>query len=234
MDGKYKLTYFALWAKGPAPALALAFSGLDWTGDDAINWNGQTKAKAAWNILPNLDIPGDELKIGHEGAVLNYIGKKVPSMAGETDRDFAASQQLFFVGEDIYNKLVSHIDTTFEKKGKDKARESFWGMDNDTTHNYRYGLKVYLKQLEDFYKQSGNSVEVGKFTTTGTTVGECKLFSSLHACVMIKGVDIFKESPSVASFYTRFLNEKNTQAVIAGGGNYPNVFHQYFVDTAST
>ena len=29
---KMKLTYFALWAKGPAPALALEFSGIEWSG----------------------------------------------------------------------------------------------------------------------------------------------------------------------------------------------------------
>ena len=245
MTDKYKFTYFALWAKGPAPALALAFSGLDWVGDDAgtgaklegakTEWHGKNKSTAAWNLLPNLDVPDcNGMKIGHEGAILNFIGRKVPSMAGETDKDFAASQQLFFVGEDIYTKLTTTVDTTFEAKGKEKERESFWGMTNDTTHNSRYGIKVYLKQLDDFYRQCGNEVKSGKFTCTGTTIGECKLFSSLHACVMIKGQEILKEFPCVLSFYERFLNEKLTQEIIADGGRYPYEFSQYFVDTAST
>lgn len=243
MSEKYRFTYFALWAKGPAPALALAFSGLEWVGDDAgtgeklqhskSEWHGKNKATAAWNLLPNLDVIDDGIKIGHEGAILNFIGRKVPSMAGETDKDFAASQQLFFVGEDIYNKLVAIVDTTFQAKGKDKERESFWGMSNENTHNYQYGIRVYLKQLQDFYNQCGFDEKDGKFTSSGTTIGECKLFSSLHACAMIKGEDLFRDFDCVLSFYKRFLNEKATQSIISDGGNYPYVFSQYFVETAS-
>ena len=97
-----------------------------------------------------MNTPNDEIKIGHEGAILNFIGRKVPSMAGTTDQDFAASQQLFFVGEDIYNKLVAIVDTTFQAKEKTKERDEFWGMSNAKTHNYQYGIRVYLNQLEDF------------------------------------------------------------------------------------
>ena len=242
MSEKYKFTYFALWAKGPAPALALAFSGLDWVGDDAgsgaklegSGWRSEHKSKAAWNLLPNLDVPSDGLKIGHEGAILNFIGKKVPSMAGETDNDFAASQQLFFVGEDIYGKLTAIVDTSFEAKGKDTERELFWEMSDEKTHNALYGIKVYCKQLDDFYKQCGHELERGIFTSTGTTIGECKLFSSLHACVMIKGEDILKDFSGVLSFYRRFLNEKETKSIMDDGGNYPHIFSQYFIETTST
>ena len=241
---KYKFTYFAVWAKGPAPALALEFSGLDWVGDDAetganlerveSKWDGKNKAKAAWNMLPNLEIPNLGMKIGHESAILNFIGRKVPSMAGETDKDFCASQQLFCVGEDIYYKLISIMDTTFETKDKHTERELFWNMTNAATSNENYGINVYLRQLEDFYEQCGEAHEGGKFTTTGTTIGECKLFSSLHACVMIKGELLLKTYPGVLSFYKRFLQEKETQSILIDGGNYPHVFAQYFIDTKST
>ena len=236
MAEPYKFTYFSLWAKGPAPALALSFSGLDWVGakPEGSEWRSELKAKAAWNLLPNLDVPCDGLKIGHEGAILNFIGRKVPSMAGETDKDFAASQQLFFVGEDIYLKLTEIVDTSFQVKDKKKERESFWVMTDEKAHNARYGIKVYCKQLDDFYKQCGHDVQSGKFTSTGTTIGECKLFSSLHACVMIKTVEILKDFPCVLSFYKRFLNEKATQDIILNGGNYPNIFSQYFVETSET
>ena len=244
-DQKYKLTYFALWAKGPAPALALAFSGLDWIGDDAgtganmegyeAGWAGKNKAKAAWKCLPNLVVPGNDMTIGHEGAILNFIGRKVPSMAGETDTDFAASQQLFFVGEDIFQKLGQLVDTPFLKKGKGDdafwkiSLDAFWGNAEENTHNTLFGVKVYLKQLDDYYKKCGNGIEGGKFTSTGTTIGECKLFSTLHACVMCKGEELLKDFPCVLSFYKRFLNERETQAIIADGGNYPHKFSQYFL-----
>ena len=48
MSETYKFTYFALWAKGPAPALALAFSGLDWVGDDAGTGAKLEYSKSEW------------------------------------------------------------------------------------------------------------------------------------------------------------------------------------------
>ena len=37
-DAPLKLIYFPLWAKGPAPALALAHGGLAWTGENTADW----------------------------------------------------------------------------------------------------------------------------------------------------------------------------------------------------
>ena len=239
MTERYKLTYFAVWAKGPASALALEFSGLDWVGDDAATgpnlktvesgWDGENKKYAAWNMLPNLTVPGMKEAIGQESAILNFIGRKVPAMGGETDKDFAASQQLLGVGEDIYQKLVALMNTTFGPNVKEKERDLFWNMDDATLSNEEYGIKVYLSQLENFYKKCERKPEDGKFTETGTSVGECKLFSSLHACVMIKGQTLLCTYPGVLAFYTRFLNQKQTQSILADGGNFPYEFSQYFI-----
>merc|ERR1712018_1079112 len=151
-------------------------------------------------------------------------------MVGETDEDFAASQQLFCVGEDIFMKLGRIVDTVYSAMGKDKERESFWEMTDAKSESPNYGIKVYCRQLEDFYKKCGNELESGKYTRTGTTIGECKLFSTIHACVMVKGEGLLKDFPRVLSFYKRFLNEKVTQSIIADGGNYPHLFMQHFVE----
>ena len=121
------------------------------------------------------------------------------------------------------------MNTTFGPNVKEKERDLFWNMDDATLSNEEYGIKVYLSQLENFYKKCERKPEDGKFTETGTSVGECKLFSSLHACVMIKGQTLLCTYPGVLAFYTRFLNQKQTQSILADGGNFPYEFSQYFI-----
>ena len=104
-------------------------------------------------------------------------------------------------------------------------RKSFWAEPDPTQHNSTYGAHVYLKQLDDYYNKLG--LGVGKFTTTGRTVGECKLFASLHALVMCKS-DILSKYAGLLAFYNRFIREKETAAVIENGGNFPFKFQQYF------
>ena len=55
--------------------------------------------------MPNLEGPGMPGAIGQEMAILNFIGRKVPAMAGKTDADFCTSQQLMCISEDVFSKL---------------------------------------------------------------------------------------------------------------------------------
>lgn len=214
-------------------------SGLPWKGNDqetgadmggyVSNWLGKIKATRPFNTLPNLEGPGTPGPIGQEFAILNYIGRKVPAMAGESDADFCASQQIMYVAEDIYGKLDRFAaPTAFAPKTDDHlvaARKSFWAEPDATQHNSTYGAHVYLTQLDDYYTKLG--LGGGKFTTTGRTVGECKLFSSLHALVMCKS-DILSKYAGLTAFYDRFKGEKETAACLENGGNYPHKFAQYF------
>merc|ERR1719195_532169 len=146
--------------------------------------------------LPVLEVP-EVGTIGHELAILNYIGRKVPEMAGATDKDFAVSQQLLNQGEDIYQKM-SKI-----KSGliAGEAADGFWSDENAQTHNRNYGIKVFLRLLEAF--QARCAAGAGRFTSSGNSVGECKLFASLHACKMIRE-DVLEGYPGVRTFYARF------------------------------
>ena len=40
--------------------------------------------------------------------------------------------------------------------------------------------------------------------------------------------DVMNGYPGLAAFYDRFKNEKATQEVMNGGGNYPHEFNIYF------
>lgn len=217
------LTYFPLWAKGPAPALALAFSGLDWTGgtdygEKLANYKQWRidKPSTTWGYLPTLDTPAGQ--VCGESAILNFVARKAgPRLAGIDDKEFMTSQQLIGVSDDIYRKLELKCDTAFKKLRtlKDGEREAFWSLEDVETksrgHNSTYSLAVYLAKLEAFHARVG--CDVGRFTQSGTSIGECKLFATLHTCVMIrKGcLDTF---PKTKAFYERFLAEKPTQEMM--------------------
>jgi len=213
-----KFTYFPLWAKGPAAALALQHSGLDWEGAFPEDWK-TLKPKTPFLELPILETPTGT--IGHELAILNYIGQQSQRMAGHDLKEFAISQQLMNQAEDIYQKLSKLKGGLIS--GDEAA--AFWTDENEQMHNRNFGVKVLLKLLEAFYNNS--SATDGKFTSSGVTVGECKLFSSLHALKMTKG-NVLDDYPGLSSFYDRFKAEEATQAIMTGKGKMPGTFDQYF------
>jgi hypothetical protein len=115
-----KLNYFALWARGPSVALALAHSGVAWKGgadygndthhmaEYSARWQGRDKQKNTFGHLPTLEVPGS-VTIGHEHAILTFIGRIVPEMAGNCIAEEVTSLQLMSEGEDIYRKLGDSI-----------------------------------------------------------------------------------------------------------------------------
>jgi len=220
-----KFTYFPLFAKGPAVAVALQKSGLEWEGAFPEDWKAM-KASTPWRELPIMEVPGVGI-IGHELAMLNYIASKVPKMAGESEKDFLVSQQLMHEAEDIYKSLGTKQDTFMAKdKVSQEVYDKFWGEPDVTTHNREFGIVLYLGLLEEFYAKC--AVGGGKFTSNGSTVGECKLWAILHTLKMIKD-DVLATFPGVLAFYSRFTSEPETQAILTDGGKFPSAFKQYFV-----
>lgn len=121
--------------------------------------------------------------------------------------------RLLHEGEDIYqalgrvkNKLIS-----------EEACKAFWEESeaNAMQHNRSYTAHVYLELLEKFYSKCGFKVDEGKFTETGCTVGECKLFASLHALKLVQDT-IMSKYPGLSKFYERFSREPATEAITSG------------------
>jgi len=222
------LHYFSLWAKGPAPAIALNHSGLEWRGvfADRADWQNFKQA-TPWGALPVLEVPGVGM-IGHEAAILNYLSRVSKTLGGGMSaRDYAASQQLLAESEDIYCAL-QRVQPTFKTKDKPKAAiDEFWSKDDSAVHNRTQGLKVYLGLLEKFHERCGH--DAGKFTASGLSVGECKLFSTLH-CLKLIRKDALEGYPALAAFYSRFGALKETRSVVESGGAFPGPFEQYFIN----
>merc|ERR1712086_801188 len=142
-------------------------------------------------------------------------------MDGYNMADYLISQQLMQEGEDIYKKLGAI------KNGQMSEEEvtAFWNNADPTSHNRLFGIKVFLDLLEKFYTKC-NAGE-GKYTKSGISVGECKLFTMMHACVMQHG-EVLGNHAGVKAFYERFRELEKTQAVMTGTGKMPGEFKQYF------
>jgi hypothetical protein len=181
--------------------------------------------------MPTLEVSagdGSTMTIGHELAILSWIGRAVPSMGGESAADFAASSQLMCECEDIYAKLTRYQPTT-RQPDKCSAAElaAFWSTSPDSTvHNRDQGLHVSLALLDRF--AAACAAGDGQFTATGASVGECKLFSTLHALVLIEP-DVLRPHPRLGAFYARFASRDATRTLLETGGQMPAPFEQYFV-----
>mmetsp|Transcript_2580 Transcript_2580/g.4412 ORF Transcript_2580/g.4412 Transcript_2580/m.4412 type:complete len:243 (-) Transcript_2580:445-1173(-) len=225
LNGPVKLTYFPVFAKGPSVALALEHCGLHWEGAFPANWP-TLKPTTPWGHLPLLELPDGSL-IGHEGAILNWIARQKPVAAGATDADKAISDQLYYQAEDIYAALAKHQATCFAQSPcTEEERSLFWASSDQTKHNKKQGLSVFLLKLDEFHKNA--EAPPGRFTSTGVTVGECKLFAILHMLVLIQP-DVLAPYSMLSKFYDYFASLEPTKAVLADGAKMPSAFSQYFL-----
>lgn len=109
------------------------------------------------------------------------------------------------------------------------------GTANDTTtHNAKFGIPVYLGDIERLLKTYARWKDIakdGRVTASGVSAGECKLFAVLHIMVMIKGTQFLQDYPIVNGFYNYFHSLDKTKEVLKNGGNFPEGFQfvQYFV-----
>mmetsp|Transcript_30628 Transcript_30628/g.46701 ORF Transcript_30628/g.46701 Transcript_30628/m.46701 type:complete len:261 (-) Transcript_30628:1087-1869(-) len=227
-DDILELNYFGLFAK-VASLIALEHSGLTYRFKTPESWKDM-KPNLKWGCLPCLkNLPSEHIaafgggELGQEIAILNYIAARSPEkMKGIDLSEELISHQLYGEGEDIYQALV-------KIKGKmvsDEAAIAFFSKDQQdaTSDCQNFGIYVFLDLLEKFIKECGKE---GRFTTSGCTVGECKLWASLH-CVYLIDPTVLDGFDGMKKFYTRFLEEKATQAIIKGQRT-EGALAQYFV-----
>lgn len=215
-----ELYYFKVFAR-VGSLLALEHSGISYEFKNPEDWSA-LKPTLAWKCLPALkNLPaehtaalGDD-NIGQEMAILHYIASVSPEkMKGASLSEELVSQQLYGEAEDIYqalskikNKLLSAEEVA-----------SFWNKEGQSAagHNRKFGVYTFLGLLEAFLgkcRGEGNAVS-GRFTASGCTVGECKLWASLHCLFMIDPA-VFDGFDGLKAFYERFKKEPATQTILA-------------------
>merc|ERR1711998_119343 len=200
-----------------APAIALELADADWelgpgpgskgTGNLWGEWM-EMKWSTVWGYLPNLKTPGPT--IGNELSILQYLARKFPAVGGATDEDFVVSQEILHQAEEVYQKLTSNCPTIMAQDKSPEVFNNFMTNADKNTHSSQQGLPVYLDQFE-----SCSWLADGKFTSSGTSVGECKLFATLHICVLIKA-DVLSGHPKLSAFYSKFGSNPKVKAVVTG------------------
>jgi len=235
-NGPLELYYFGVFAR-VASVFALEHSGLEYTYKPPDNWK-EMKPTLSWGCLPCLkNLPpdhtvaftggrdgNDDDDVGQELAILYYIAAVAPSskMKGASLSD---EMQLFGEGEDIYKHLVN---IKYKLVSNDHAI-NFWlkNKQDPASHNKDFGIYVILELLEKFYTKCNHGGTTGKFTDSGCTVGECKLWTSLHCVHMIDpSVLDDPQCMGVNAFYKRFKSLPATQKIL---NDSTNVFRQYFM-----
>ena len=78
-------------------------------------------------------------------------------------------------------------------KSPDEYNNFVSGADPNT-HSSQQGLQVYLTQFENF-----STLDAGKFSTSGTTIGEIKLFATLQILILVKA-DVLQGYPKLSAF----------------------------------
>jgi hypothetical protein len=230
---KMQLVYWPVFAKGAAPALALEMGKFDWelgagpgskgTGDLLAEW-AEMKPETTWGFLPNLKIGGTS--VGSELAILQFLAKSRRSLAGFSQEEWFVSQELLHQAEELYQKLLAKLPTIMATDKSPDEYEKFMSGSDKTTHSSAQGLLVYLQQFEDFYTNRGG--KDGKFTRSGITIGEIKLWATLQAVLFVKS-DVLSSYPNLSAFMKRLSETPQGKGLLEGTlKNMSTPFVQFF------
>lgn len=233
--GPVTFVYWPLQAKGLAVILALEYSGASYkvempaTDPDMSKqfeaFVAKYKTTAPFSHLPILKVDGMP-DMGHEIAILNFIGSRDPAMSGSTALEVAVVQQLLQESEDIYQKLSKMQPSVVQAdKGFDKERlDKLWTDTDKSAHSGESGLKVHLGNLENLMTKSGQS---NKYTESGRSVGEMKLWSMLHQMMNCDN-SILNDFKGLKAFYDTMLAKEQTKKILNGDG-LPLPLQPYYV-----
>jgi len=234
-DGKLTLVYWPMFCKNIAPAVAMELANLDWemgpgpgskgTGNLWAEWL-EMKPHTVWGYLPNLQLAGGKT-VGTELAILQYLARKAPVLAGVDDNEFLISQNLLHQSEELYQKFVQKFPTiTAMDKSPEEFSKFVEGSDKET-HSSVQGLQVYLAQFEDFYTKNGGAD--GKFTASGTTIGEIKLCATLKMLLFVKA-DALASYANLTAFMANMGGNEKVKSVFEGTAkNMQGPLPPYFI-----
>ncbi|GMH67081.1 hypothetical protein TrST_g532 [Triparma strigata] len=146
-------------------------------------------------------------------------------MSGSNGVEWNLNTQLMHESDDVYAKLTKYQPTTnVPSKCSEEKLRNLWDPETSfDVHNRDQGIHANLFLMNSFASKHGADTKTGGLTSTGTTVGECKLFSTLHSLTMIEP-RVLDNYSKLGVFYEGFLERKETREVLEGGQ-----FHKYFI-----
>ncbi len=184
-----KIIYFPLKGRAQIPFLVAAYAEkpIEWVKE--FDWP-TLKPTTHFGQLPQLE-DGD-LKINQSMAIARYLGRKY-GLEGDTDADFAISEQLIEETVDIFHDFVK----LFGAADKAAAFETLLGTD----------VPKHFTHLEAFLPAGSNSFG-SKITT-----GDIALFGTINIILDIDAtaLDAF---PKLKAFYANLAQHPGVKTFI--------------------
>lgn len=206
--------------------LVAEFSGLPWHGNADTGFNSsmwstlKRSGESPFGVLPILDIDG--IRIGQTTAIVNYIAKKA-CMDGSAPREFAMSQMLLALSEEIYAGMQKYVATKYvpqETKGGYQVYHQFVSID----------LARHISKLEAFLGGASHvPCAIRGCWTPGSspTSGELALFGMLYQMYILEEA-IFDSTPKMKAWFMSLKSNPKTQKVLDGKSSMGKL-GQYFV-----
>jgi len=191
----YTLYYFPIFARGYAPALVASVGGLNFEWNKQPDWPA-FKSQTPFGQLPVLKTK-DGLTVGQSLAIVRFLARKA-KLEGETDAEYALSEQLIQESEDIYTGLAK----------ANSAADRTAAMDE-------FLAKALKNHLDNLAKLLKGDTFSGKLLA-----GDLAIFAVLDIVVRLQA-DALDSHPTLKAFHAHVGANDKVKAVQGG-------VHPYF------
>jgi len=190
----YTLYYWPIYARGYLPALIASVGGLSFHWDKTVEWPA-FKSETPFGQLPVLKTK-DGLTVGQSLAIVRFLARKA-KLQGETDAEFAMSEQLIQEAEDIFGGLAK----AQYQPDRTAAMDEF----------FKTGIKKHLDSLAKLLK--------GDTFTGKLLAGDIAIFSVLEIATRLQA-DALDSHPSIKKFHAHVAANDKIKSVGNGLNDY--------------
>ena len=187
--------YWGIKARAQLAILVAAYAGQELIWNKEPDWPG-LKPATPFGQLPFLE-DGD-VKIAQSGAIARYLGRKF-GLQGESDADFAQSEQLIEESQDIFTAVA-------------KAQYS--------PNKAEAYTEAFATEVPKHFELLEKLLQGDKFTSA-TTTGEIAIFGVINIILDLEA-GALANFPGLQAFYNRIAANPGVAAYIAA--NTPAYF----------
>ena len=181
--------YWGIKGRAQFAILVAAYAGQELVWNKEPDWPG-LKPDTPFGQLPFLE-DGD-VKVAQSAAIGRYLGRKF-GLQGETDADFAHSEQLIEEAQDIFAAIGK------ANYGADKA-EAF--------------NELFATEVPKHFALLEKLLQGGDHFTTTTTTGEIAVFNVINILLDLEPA-VLSNFAGLQSFYNRISSNAGVAAYLA-------------------